>query len=105
FQLCTGIPFGAECDPRAILALRDLLPEGAIFAAFGIGRMQMPMVAEAAFLGGHVRVGLEDNLWLDKGVPASNGELVARAKQILELMGARALPPAEARDRLRLRRH
>ncbi|MGH6944043.1 MAG: 3-keto-5-aminohexanoate cleavage protein [Geminicoccaceae bacterium] len=105
FQLCTGIPFGAECDPRAILAMRDLLPEGAIFAAFGIGRMQMPMVAEAAFLGGHVRVGLEDNLWLDKGVPASNGELVARAKQILELMGARALPPAEARDRLRLRRH
>jgi 3-dehydrocarnitine:acetyl-CoA trimethylamine transferase len=103
FQLCTGIPFGAECDPRAILAMRDLLPEGAIFAAFGIGRMQMPMVAEAVFLGGHVRVGLEDNLWLDRGVPASNGALVARARQIVELMGARVLGPDEARERLRLK--
>jgi uncharacterized protein (DUF849 family) len=104
FQLCTGIPFGAECDPRAVLALRDLLPEGAIFAAFGIGRMQMPMVAQATFLGGHVRVGLEDNLWLDKGVPATNAQLVARARQIIELIGARVMGPDEARDLLRLRR-
>ncbi len=103
FQLCTGIPFGAECDPRAVLAMRDLLPKDAIFSAFGIGRMQMPMVAEAVFLGGHVRVGLEDNLWLDKGMPASNGALVARAKQIVELMGARTLGPDEARERLQLR--
>ena len=102
FQLCTGIPFGAECDPRAVLAMCDLLPPDAIFAAFGIGRMQMPMVAEAVFLGGHVRVGLEDNLWLDKGVPASNGALVARAKQIVELIGARVLGPDEARERLQL---
>ena len=103
FQLCMGIPFGAECDPLAILAMRDLLPPGAIFAAFGIGRMQMPMVAQAVFLGGHVRVGLEDNLWLDKGVPASNGQLVERARQIVELMGARVLGPDEARARLGLR--
>jgi uncharacterized protein (DUF849 family) len=65
--------------------------------------MQMPMVAEAVFLGGHVRVGLEDNLWLDKGVPASNGALVTRARQIVELMGARVLGPDEARERLRLK--
>jgi uncharacterized protein (DUF849 family) len=103
FQLCMGIPFGAECDPRAILAMRDLLPRGSIFAAFGIGRMQMPMVAQAIFLGGHVRVGLEDNLWIDKGVPASNGQLVERARQIVELMGARVLGPDEARARLGLR--
>ena len=67
FQLCMGIPYGAEADPRAVLAMRDLLPAGAVFAAFGIGRMQMPMVAQAVLMGGHVRVGLEDNLWLDKG--------------------------------------
>ena len=76
FQLCMGIPYGAEADPRAVLAMRDLLPAGAVFAAFGIGRMQMPMVAQAVLMGGHVRVGLEDNLWLDKGVYASNGDLV-----------------------------
>ena len=105
FQLCMGIPFGAECDPRAVLAMRDLLPPGSIFAAFGIGRMQMPMVAQAVFLGGHVRVGLEDNLWLDKGVPASNGQLVERARQIVELMGARVIGPDQARDRLSLRPH
>ena len=104
FQLCMGIPYGAEADPRAVLAMRDLLPEGAIFAAFGIGRMQMPMVAQAAILGGHVRVGLEDNLWLDKGVPATNGDLVARACEILRLLGARTLGPEEARARLGLRR-
>jgi uncharacterized protein (DUF849 family) len=103
FQLCMGIPFGAECDIRALVAMRDLLPEGAIFAAFGIGRMQMPMVAQAVFLGGHVRVGLEDNLWLDKGVPATNAQLVARAKQIVELIGARVVGPEEARAKLRLR--
>lgn len=103
FQLCAGIPYGAECDPRAVLALRDLLPPGAIFAAFGIGRMQMPMVTQAIFLGGHVRVGLEDNLWLDRGVPASNAQLVTRAKQLVELMGARVLGPEEARERLHLR--
>ena len=69
----------------------------------GIGRMEFPIVAQASLLGGHVRVGLEDNLWLDKGVPASNGALVARAKQIIELMGARVLGAGEARERLQLK--
>jgi len=104
FQLCMGIPFGAPCDVRAVLAMRDLLPEGAHFAAFGIGRMQMPMVAQAVILGGHVRVGLEDNIWLEKGVPASNGALVERARRIVELMGARVLSPDEARAKLGLPR-
>jgi uncharacterized protein (DUF849 family) len=104
FQLCMGIPYGAEADLRAILAMRDLLPPGAIFAAFGIGRMQMPMVAQAVLLGGHVRVGLEDNLWLDKGVHASNGDLVARACEIVRLLGARVVGPEEARAKLGLRK-
>jgi uncharacterized protein (DUF849 family) len=104
FQLCMGIPYGAPADVRAVVAMRDLLPEGSIFASFGIGRMQMPMVAQAVLLGGHVRVGLEDNLWLDKGVPASNGQLVERACEIIRLLGARTLGPAEARQRLGLRR-
>lgn len=103
FQLCMGIPYGAPCDIRATLAMRELLPPGSSFAAFGIGRMQMPMVAQAVLLGGNVRVGLEDNLWLDKGVPASNGELVARACEIVRLLGGRVLGPAEARARLGLR--
>jgi uncharacterized protein (DUF849 family) len=75
---------------------------GAQWAGFGIGRMQMPMVAQAMLLGGHVRVGLEDNIWLDKGVPATNGTLVQRAVEIIERLGARALTPAEGRRKLGL---
>ena len=102
FQLCMGIPYGAEADPRAVLAMRDLLPPGSRFAAFGIGRMQMPMVAQAVLLGGNVRVGLEDNLHLDRGVLATNGQLVERACEIVRLLGARVLGPAEAHARLGL---
>jgi uncharacterized protein (DUF849 family) len=103
FQLCMGIPYGAEADPRAVLAMRDLLPPGSSFAAFGIGRMQMPMVAQAMLLGGHVRVGLEDNLYLERGVLASNPQLVERAASIVRLLGGRVLSPPEARARLGLR--
>lgn len=103
FQLCMGIPYAAEADPRAVLAMRDMLPPGAVFAAFGIGRMEMPMVAQAVLMGGHVRVGLEDNLWLEKGVYASNGDLVTRACEIVRLMGGRVLGPTEARAKLGLR--
>ena len=71
--------------------MRDLLPAGSHFSAFGIGRMQMPMVAQAVLLGGNVRVGLEDNLYLGRGVLASNGELVERACEIVRLLGARVL--------------
>ena len=104
FQLCMGVPWGAEATTEAMLAMRNHLPPGAHWSGFAIGRMQMPFVAQAALLGGHVRVGLEDNLWLDRGVPASNGALVARARQILERMGARVLTPGEAREKLGLRR-
>ncbi|HWQ13499.1 MAG TPA: 3-keto-5-aminohexanoate cleavage protein [Roseiflexaceae bacterium] len=104
FQLCLGIPWGAEATPETMLTMRNHLPAGANWAGFGIGRMQMPMVAQAALLGGNVRVGLEDNIWLDKGVPASNGSLVERARQIVERLGARVLTPAEARAKLGLKK-
>jgi uncharacterized protein (DUF849 family) len=104
FQLCLGIPWGAPADTSSMKAMRDMLPPGAVWAGFGIGRMQMPMVAQAVLLGGNVRVGLEDNLWLDRGVHASNGTLVQRAVEIVRLMGARTLTPAEARKKLGLKK-
>jgi uncharacterized protein (DUF849 family) len=102
FQLCLGIPWGAEATTEAMLAMRGHLPEGANWAGFAIGRMQMPFVAQAVLLGGHVRVGLEDNIWLDRGVPATNGALVKRAREIVERMGASVATPDEARARLGL---
>ena len=98
FQLCLGIKYAAPATPQAMLAMRDALPPGALWSAFGLGRMQMPMVAQAVLLGGNVRVGLEDNLYLDRGVPATNAQLVERARRIVELLGARVLSAAETRE-------
>jgi uncharacterized protein (DUF849 family) len=103
FQLCLGIKYGAPASAEAMTAMRDALPAGAHWSAFGIGRMQMPMVAQSVLLGGHVRVGLEDNLYLDRGVLATNAALVERAVRLIELLGARVLSASEARERLRLR--
>ncbi len=103
FQICLGIPWGAGADTATMMAMRDALPDGALWAGFGISRMEMPMVAQAVVLGGNVRVGLEDNLYLDKGVLASNGQLVERAVEIVERLGARVLSPQEARDKLGLK--
>ncbi len=103
FQLCLGIPWGAPADTTTMKAMVDNLPASATWAAFGIGRMQMPMAAQAVLLGGHVRVGLEDNLWLDKGVPASNGSLVERVIKLIECMGARPMSPAAGRVKMGLK--
>ena len=103
FQICLGIPWGAGADTATMMAMRDALPAGALWAGFGISRMEMPMVAQAVVLGGNVRVGLEDNLYLDKGVLASNGQLVERAVEIVERLGARVLSPQEARAKLGLK--
>jgi uncharacterized protein (DUF849 family) len=103
FQLCLGIPWGAEANTTTMKAMVDNLPDGALWAGFGIGRMQMPMVAQAMLLGGNVRVGLEDNIWLDKGVHASNGSLTERACEIIARLGARPLTPAEGRKKLGLK--
>ena len=103
FQICLGIPWGADQSVDTMKTMKDHLPIGANWAGFGISRMQMPMAATAVALGGNVRVGLEDNIYLDRGVLATNGQLVTRAVEIIERMGARALSPAEARKKLHLR--
>ncbi|MBS1881453.1 MAG: 3-keto-5-aminohexanoate cleavage protein [Actinobacteria bacterium] len=102
-QFCLGVPTGAPATPQAMQAMLSHAPAGIVWSAFGLGRAQMPMVAQAALLGGNVRVGLEDNLYLEKGVLATNGELVARAREILERMGAQVASPDEVRERLGLR--
>ena len=102
FQLCMGIPYGAEGTTRNVVSMFDALPTGFAWGAFGIGRQQMQMVAQSVIMGGNARVGLEDNIYLEKGVLASNGELVERAKEIIERLGARLLSPVEARKKLKL---
>ena len=104
FQLCLGIPWGAPADTTTMKAMVDNLPPNATWAGFGIGRLQMPMAAQAILLGGHVRVGLEDNLWLDKGVPATNGSLVERVIKLIECMGAKPMTPAEGRIKMNLKK-
>jgi uncharacterized protein (DUF849 family) len=103
-QLCAGIPYGAPDDPLTLQAMVAELPPGAVFSAFSIGRMQLPFVAMAALLGGNVRVGLEDNLYLSRGTLARNDQLVERAVRILEAMNVRVLGPEEVRQKLDLRR-
>jgi uncharacterized protein (DUF849 family) len=103
FQICLGIPWGADQSVDTMKVMKDHLPAGAKWAGFGISRMQMPMAAAAVAMGGNVRVGLEDNIYLDRGVLATNGQLVTRAVEILERMGARAITPQEARNKLNLR--
>jgi uncharacterized protein (DUF849 family) len=103
-QLCMGIPYGAPDDPSTLMALVNRLPRGAVWSAFSIGRMQLPFVAMAVIAGGNVRVGLEDNLYLEKGVFASNAQLVERAATILSAMNVRVLGPDEVRAKLRLKK-
>ena len=104
FQICLGIPWGAEQTVDTMKVMKDHLPLNCYWASFGISRMQMPMVAASVAMGGNVRVGLEDNLYLKKGVLASNADLVSRAKEIIELMGARILSPNEARTKYNLKK-
>ncbi len=103
FQLCMGIPYGAPADPATLAAMVHQLPEGAVWASFALGQMQMPWVAQSILLGGHVRVGLEDNLYLRRGVKATNAQLVEQARTIVEAMGASVATPDEAREILRLK--
>jgi uncharacterized protein (DUF849 family) len=103
FQFCLGIDGGAAASAQSILALRSMIPDNAVWAAFGISSHEMPMVAQAVLLGGNVRVGLEDNLYLEKGVLATNGQLVEKAVRIVRDLGARTLSPAEARQKLALK--
>ena len=102
FQLCLGIPYGSPATPEVMTVMRNLLPADANWAAFGISRHEFPMVAQAVNLGGHVRVGLEDNLYLGPGRFASNAELVARAVRIVHELGAEIVEPERAAQLLEL---
>jgi uncharacterized protein (DUF849 family) len=105
FQLCMDIPYGAPADPSLLAAMVNRLPPGSVWTSFALGRMQMPWVAQSVLLGGHVRVGLEDNLYLSRGVKATNAQLVERARTIIEAMGAAVATPDDARELLRLGDH
>ena len=103
-QFCMGVPWGAPDDIGTLMSLVNNLPAGWTFSAFSLGRNQLPYVAMAVLAGGNVRVGLEDNIWLDRGVLATNADLVRRAVAIAENMGVRVLGPEAVRDKLALRR-
>jgi uncharacterized protein (DUF849 family) len=104
YQIVMGTKWGLPATPETLIYMRNLLPQGANWAAFGIARMQMPMAAQAVLLGGNARVGLEDNLYLKKGVWATNGTLVACAREIIERLGYEVATPDEARAILGLRK-
>jgi uncharacterized protein (DUF849 family) len=103
FQFCLGIEWAMPATAEALAFMKSLLPAQTTWSAFGVGRQQFPIVAEAVRLGGHVRVGLEDNLYLDAGVLApDNAALVRKAVSVVEGEGARAATAAEARAILNL---
>jgi len=102
YQLCMGIPYGAPADPRLLATMVEQLPAGAVWASFALGAMQMPWVAQSVLLGGHVRVGLEDNNYYARGQLATNEQLVARTVRIIKELGHEPTSPAEARDILGL---
>ena len=101
-QLCMGIPWGAPDDLNTFMAMANNVPDGWTFSAFSLGRNQMPYVAAAVLAGGNVRVGLEDNLFLEKGVLATNGQLVERAVGIIRNLGVEVLGPDAVREQLGL---
>ncbi|WP_423762440.1 3-keto-5-aminohexanoate cleavage protein [Burkholderia sp. NLJ2] len=99
----SGVKYGFAASPETLLYARSLLPPGAIWSAFGIGRFEFPIVAQAWLAGGHVRVGLEDNIYIEKGVLAeSNAALVARAREIVTLLGGEIATSRDARECLGL---
>ncbi|EAP75140.1 MULTISPECIES: 3-keto-5-aminohexanoate cleavage protein [Roseovarius] len=101
-QLCMGVPWGAPNDLNTFMAMVNNIPEDWAWSAFSLGRDQMAYVAASVLAGGNVRVGLEDNLMLDRGVLATNEQLVTRAREIIERLGARVIGPQEVRDKLGL---
>jgi uncharacterized protein (DUF849 family) len=103
YQFVLGVQWASPATPETMIYLRSLLPPEAIWASFGIARMQMPMVAQAVLLGGNVRVGLEDNLYLSRGTFATNGQLVERATSIINNMGTNVATPDETKKILGLR--
>ncbi len=101
-QLCMGIPWGAPNDMNTFMAMVNNIPSDWIWSAFSLGRDELPYVAAAALVGGNVRVGLEDNLFLQRGVLAKNAQLVEKAVTVIEGMGAQIIGPQAVREKLAL---
>ena len=101
-QLCMGVPWGAPDDLNTFMAMVNNVPEEWNWSAFSLGRNQMPYVATSVLAGGNVRVGLEDNLWLQKGVLATNAQLVSKAKSLIESLGSTVMTPSQVRTKLGL---
>jgi uncharacterized protein (DUF849 family) len=97
-----GVPWGAPNDLNTFMAMVNAVPESWTFSAFSLGRHQMPYVAASVLAGGHVRVGLEDNLYLERGVLATNAQLVRKARAIIENLGGSIMGPDEVRAHLDL---
>jgi len=104
-QLCMGVPWGAPDDLNTFMAMRHNVPDGWTFSAFALGANQLKYVSLAALAGGNVRVGLEDNLYLERGIMASNRSLVERAVSILEAQNYTILGPSHVRDNLQLTKY
>ena len=101
-QLYMGVPWGAADDLNTLMAMVNNVPEDWTFSAFSLGSNEMPYVAAAVLAGGNVRVGLEDNLYLSRGVLATNAQLVERAVTIVEGLGSNVVGPQAVRERLGL---
>ena len=101
-QVCMGVPWGAPDDLNTFMAMVNNVPDDWVFSAFSLGRHQMPYVAAAVLAGGNVRVGLEDNLYLERGILATNAQLVDKAASLIEKMGVEVMSPQQVRDELRL---
>jgi uncharacterized protein (DUF849 family) len=101
-QLCMGIPWGAPDDLNTLMAMVNNVPKDWVFSAFSIGRNAMAYPAAAILAGGNIRVGLEDNIYLSRGVFATNAQLVERAVNVAENMGATVIGPDAVRERLGL---
>ena len=102
FQICLGVKWSAPADAKTLIYMKELLPENALWSAFGISRWQTEMVALSTVLGGHARVGLEDNLYLERGVFATNAQLVERAARIIRDLGCEVATPDETREIFKL---
>lgn len=103
-QLCMGVPYGAPNDLNSLMAMVNNIPKDWVYSMFSIGRMQLPYAAQAVLAGGNIRVGLEDNIWLEKGVTASNGDLVERAATMMSAMNVNLMTPAQVREKLNLKK-
>ena len=105
FQMCLGIPWGAPATPLAMQAMKDVMPKEGIWSGFAISKNEMPFVAQTVIMGGNPRVGLEDNLYLEKGKLATNAQLVEKAIRIVTDLGVSIMTPAETREKLKLKNY